>query len=75
MRTEGPFMLGHSNTALSPRKEREALGGDYYILTLGIPGVLVECGFLSNTAESEILQTPSYQMLLAMTICCAALKR
>ena len=57
-------------------KGKKPISKDIYLMShVTCPAVLVECGFLSNTAESELLQTPSYQMLLAMTICCAALKR
>lgn len=57
-------------------KGKKPISKDIYLMShVTCPAVLVECGFLSNTAESEILQTPSYQTLLAMTICCAALKR
>ena len=31
------------------------------------PGVLVECGFLSNREEEQLLQLPAYQK----KICCA----
>ena len=56
-------------------KGKKPISKDIYLMShVTCPAVLVECGFLSNTAESEVLQTPSYQMLLAMTICCAALK-
>ena len=53
---------------LAPKKEREALGGDYYILTLGIPGVLVECGFLSNREEEAMLLTEEYRERVATAI-------
>jgi len=57
-------------------KGKKPISKDIYLMShVTCPAVLVECGFLSNTAESELLQTPSYQTLLAMTICCAALKR
>ena len=56
-------------------KGKKPISKDIYLMShVTCPAVLVECGFLSNTTESEVLQTPSYQMLLAMTICCAALK-
>ena len=38
---------------LSPAKEREAQGGDYYILTLGVPSVLVECGFCQTPRKRQ----------------------
>jgi len=53
---------------LSPAKKREALGGDYYILTLGLPSVLVECGFLSNREEEAKLLTESYRQQVAQAI-------
>ena len=53
---------------LTPKKTREALGGDYYILTLGIPSVLVECGFLSNRAEEEMLLSDAYRQRAAQAI-------
>lgn len=53
---------------LQPKKERPALGGDYYILTLGIPSVLVECGFLSNKVEEELLMTEEYRQRVAASI-------
>lgn len=42
-----------------------------------VPGIIVECGFLSNAEETARLQTPSYQLKLAAAVaggylCCAA---
>lgn len=56
------------HAGLSPAKERAALGGDYYILTLGVPSVLVECGFLSNRAEEELLLSEHYRKRIAQAI-------
>ena len=53
---------------LRPDKERTALGGDYYILTLGVPSVLVECGFLSNREEEARLMQEDYRRLAAQSI-------
>ena len=53
---------------LNPSKKRTALDGDYYILTLGIPGVLVECGFLSNRAEEALLMQETYRQQVAEAI-------
>ena len=53
---------------LAPKMERTALGGDYYILTLGVPSVLVECGFLSNQAEEALLLTQAYRQRVAQAI-------
>ena len=56
------------NENLSPQKTRTALGGDYYILTLGVPSVLVECGFLSNAKEEALLLTEAYRQRVAQAI-------
>ena len=62
------------NEKLSPKKTRTALGGDYYILTLGVPSVLVECGFLSNREEAARLQQEDYQKTLATVIAAGYLR-
>ena len=54
--------------ALKPAKERSAMAGDYFMLSLDIPSVLVECGFLSNAAEEKLLLTPAYQESVAQSI-------
>ncbi len=44
-------------------------GSSIYILkNAKIPSVLVECGFLSNAEEAELLQTDSYQRKVAWAI-------
>ena len=53
---------------LQPRQRRTALGGDYYILTLGVPSVLVECGFLSNREEESLLLTADYRQKVAAAV-------
>lgn len=53
---------------LAPKTKREALAGDYYILTLGLPSVLVECGFLSNKEEEERLLDDHYRQRTAQAI-------
>lgn len=56
-------------------KGKKPISKDIYLMShVTCPATLVECGFLSNAAETERLQTPSYQTMLAITICCAALK-
>ena len=35
--------------------------GDYFILQLDTPSVLVECGFISNPTEEALLLSPAYQ--------------
>ena len=41
--------------------------------TASMPAVLVECGFLSNQQETELLKSHAYQTRLAITILSAAL--
>ena len=55
-------------TALSPQKERAAMPGDYFILQLDTPSVLVECGFISNSTEEALLLSPAYQEKLGEAI-------
>ncbi len=55
-------------SALSPAKERTALAGDYFILRLPVPSVLIECGFLSNSAEEKLLLDAAYQARLGEAI-------
>lgn len=53
---------------LQPKKQRAAMDGDYFILQLEVPSVLVECGFISNPAEEKLLLTKDYQQRLAQSI-------
>lgn len=53
---------------LKPQKERAAMAGDYFMLSLDIPSVLVECGFLSNAREEKLLLSPAYRQRVAQAI-------
>ena len=53
---------------LRPSRERAAMAGDYFILSLNVPSVLVECGFLSNAAEEKLLLSGAYQQKTAEAI-------
>ena len=55
-------------SALRPRRERSAMAGDYFILQLAVPSVLIECGFISNPEEEKLLLTEDYQARLAETV-------
>lgn len=45
------------------------LGGDFYILNNSkMPGVIVECGFLSNETEEKLLQQEEYQNKMCYSI-------
>jgi len=48
---------------------RYALPGDYFVLrSTEVPAVIVEMGFLSNSAERDKLQQPEYQRTIALAI-------
>lgn len=50
-------------------REIKSAGDAIYLMSnLEIPAVLVECGFLSNYEEKELLKTDDYQKKLAMSI-------
>lgn len=53
---------------LAPKKERSAMAGDYFILQLDVPSVLIECGFISNAAEEKLLLSEAYQAKLGQAI-------
>lgn len=50
------------------RKVKPSGDSIYLLKHLEIPAVLVECGFLSNREETELLKTEAYQKKLAMCI-------
>lgn len=59
------------NSCLDPTNNRVAapISQDIYLMNhIHCPGILVECGFLSNPEEREKLKTPEYQRSLAIVI-------
>lgn len=54
------------NTAFSTNRECKKSDGVYLMRSIRCPGVLVECGFLSNPGEDAKLRTPEHQK----KICC-----
>ena len=57
--------------ALQPdntRKIKECTSSVFLIYKAVKPAVLVECGFLSNEEEAELLQTEKYQKNIALCI-------
>ena len=58
-------------TNLLKEQERmyNALSGDYYVLNgINTSGVIVECGFLSNQKDEQLLQTDEYRKSLAKRV-------
>ena len=65
------------NLAINTDNEKNAkpIGSDIYIMAhVNCPAILVECGFLSNSAETKLLLSPEYQTKLAAAICCGYLQ-
>lgn len=61
---------------LQPENERELKKASTNIFLLNNcynPSVLVECGFLSNYEETQLLITPEYQQQMAFSIYCGTL--
>ena len=57
------------NDMLEPERPRTHLPEQYYILRSGeYPCALVECGFLSNPREEELLQSDEYQQRIAEAV-------
>lgn len=62
---------------LSPGNDRQAkpIPSSVYLMNhIGCKAVLVECGFLTNPEEDRLLQTPDYQLKLAVTLAGAYLQ-
>lgn len=65
------------NSCINPGNEKgtKPIGKDVYIMShAACPAILVECGFLSHTEETQRLQDASYQLKLAMVIACGCLQ-
>ena len=59
----------HMSAALKPIANRGAKRACFYVIRNTLcPAVLVECGFLTNRAESKRIQTNEYQESLAKAI-------
>ena len=53
----------------------KAMIGDYYILNCtDVPGILIECGFLSNLEEEKLLCTDKYLQKISYNIACGILE-
>lgn len=63
---------------LNPENKRQSavISDSIYLMkNINCSGILVECGFLSNTAELELLQDPDYQMDIAKALAATLLYR
>lgn len=56
-------------------KQCKPIGQDIYLMAhVTHPAILVECGFLSSPTETALLQTPDYQLTVALSIVCGYLQ-
>ena len=62
---------------IDPSNHRKIKAADkvYLMENVNCPGILVECGFLSNEEEVQKLRTSSYQKKLAIAICFTTLEQ
>ena len=57
-----------------PKEPKEIPSSIYLMKNVQSPGVLVECGFLSHTEETALLQEPSHQIKLAAAVTAGCLR-
>lgn len=50
------------------RENKQAESGIYLLNHVDVPAVIVECGFLSNPEEADLLSTPTYQEKIASAV-------
>ncbi len=55
---------------LGSRRQEKKSTGIYLMEHIHRPGILIECGFLSNPREEELLRSPGYQKQLSLVIAC-----
>ena len=58
----------------SPRSEKKLIDSIYMYKQLKIPGILIECGFLSNAKERDLLNSDEYQDEIVKTIITGLIK-
>lgn len=74
--TEASFTLAQSTQTLvrellqpqNERKIKSATSSIYLLHRLSVPSVLIECGFLSNPQEAQLLANEDYQRQLAFVL-------
>lgn len=63
-----------SSVLENSKQKKKGKVGDYYIVNCtDIPSVLVECGFLSNSQEENLLQSKEYQTKVCYAIMCGVI--
>lgn len=75
MRAQSVQKALNSTVNQGNEKASKPIGSDIYIMAhVSCPAILVECGFLSNSAETKLLLDPVYQTKLAVAIGCGYLQ-
>ncbi len=72
-KTLGQSLQQTVKSLLQPENERTIKKGTrstYLLYNAKIPAVIVECGFLSNSRELELLKTEEYQAKMAFAVFC-----
>ena len=64
--------LNRTINAENPKSAKSIASGVYLMENVSCPAVLVECGFLSNHEEAQLLKDENYQKRLAAVILSAA---
>lgn len=68
----GSMQTSFKNTVnLSSHRQEKKADSIYLMQHINCPGVLVECGFLSNPQEEYLLRTKTYQQKVCCVIACS----
>ncbi len=67
---ESKTLANKLQTAFPGKRPSKSAKGVYLMEHIEVPGVLIECGFLSNPTEEALLRTPSYQCMVAAIVVC-----
>ena len=68
------IQLAFRDNLASPRTEKKLSNSIYMYKNLKVPGVLIECGFLSNDKERKLLLNDDYQNKIVRSIINGLLK-
>ena len=66
----GLILQNHLNKKINTEKEKAAKPNNSYYMLINskCPGTIIECGFLSNSQEAELLSDAEYQQKVAVAI-------
>lgn len=61
-------ILNQTVNSSHPKSAKSIGDSSYLMKSVHIPAILVECGFLSNDAETQLLKSSEYQLKIALCI-------